>query len=147
VVAVSGADLYDTFDGARTLGEAILEPTRIYVKPVLATLAKVAVKGVAHITGGGLTENIPRVLPENVSARLETARWPRPAIFEWMQRKGHIEDAEMQRTFNCGLGMVLIVAKEDAKATIDTLTENGAEAYEVGAIVERKAGEPQTTVV
>jgi phosphoribosylformylglycinamidine cyclo-ligase len=147
VVAVSGADLYDSFDGTRTLGEAILEPTRIYVKPVLATLARLAVKGVAHITGGGLTENIPRVLPENVSARLETARWPRPAIFEWLQRKGHIEDAEMQRTFNCGLGMVLIVAKEDAKATIDALAEHGAEAFEVGAIVERKAGEPQTTVV
>jgi len=147
VVAVSGADLYDTFDGTRTLGEAILEPTRIYVKPVLATLAKVAVKGVAHITGGGLTENIPRVLPENVCARLETALWPRPAIFEWLQRKGDIEDAEMQRTFNCGLGMVLIVAAEDAKAAIEALADNGAQAFEVGSIVERKAGEPPTVVV
>ncbi len=147
VVAVSGADLYDSFEGNRTLGEAILEPTRIYVKPVLATLGKVDVKGVAHITGGGLTENIPRVLPENACARLESGRWPRPAIFEWMQRKGNIEDAEMQRTFNCGLGMVLVVAAEDAKATIDALAENGAEAFEVGAIVERKAGQPQTVVV
>jgi len=147
VVAVSGADLYDTFVGDRTLGEAILEPTRIYVKPVLATLAKVPVKGVAHITGGGLTENIPRVLPENASARLESGRWPRPAIFEWLQRKGNIEDAEMQRTFNCGLGMVLVVAAPDAKAAIDSLAENGIEAFEVGAIVERKAGQPQTIVV
>ncbi len=147
VIAVSGVDLYDAFDGQRTLGEAILEPTRIYVKPVLATLAKVSVKGVAHITGGGLTGNIPRVLPENVCARLELGRWPRPAIFEWLQRKGSIEDAEMQRTFNCGLGMVLVVAAEDAKATIDALAENGAEAFEVGAIVERKAGQPQTIVV
>jgi phosphoribosylformylglycinamidine cyclo-ligase len=147
VVAVSGADLYDTFEGNRTLGEAILEPTRIYVKPVLATIAKVAVKGVAHITGGGLTENIPRVLPENACARLESGRWPRPAIFEWLQRKGNIEDAEMQRTFNCGLGMVLVVAAQDAQATIEALAENATEAFEVGAIVERKAGQPQTVVV
>jgi phosphoribosylformylglycinamidine cyclo-ligase len=147
VIAVSGADLYEPFDDKRTLGEALLEPTRIYVKPVLATLAKVTVKGIAHITGGGLTENIPRVLPDNVCAALETGRWPRPAIFEWLQRKGNIEDAEMQRTFNCGLGMVLVVAAEDVQATIDTLAENGAEAFQVGAIVERKAGEPQTTVV
>ncbi len=147
VIAVSGADLYEAFDENRTLGDALLAPTRIYVKPVLATLAKVAVKGLAHITGGGLTENIPRVLPENVCARLERARWPRPAIFDWLQKRGHIEDAEMHRTFNCGIGMALVVARENAEAAKESLAAEGAEVFEIGAIVERKAGEPQTVVV
>src|SRR5260221_26951 len=147
VIAVSGADLYEPFDEKRTLGEALLEPTRIYVKPVLATLAKVAVKGLAHITGGGLTENIPRVLPDNVCARLERGRWKRPAVFDWLQKRGHIEDAEMHRTFNCGIGMVLVVARADLQAALDALAAAGAEALEIGAIVGRQAGEPQTVVV
>ena len=147
VIAVSGADLYEPFDDHRTLGEALLEPTRIYVRPVLATLAKVELKGLAHITGGGLTENIPRVLPENVCARLERSRWPRPAVFDWLQKRGHIEDAEMHRTFNCGVGMALVVARDNVRAALDSLGEAGAEAIEIGSIVERKAGEPQTVVV
>ncbi len=147
VVAVSGADLYDTFVGDRTLGEAILEPTRIYVKAVLAALAKVAVKGLAHITGGGLTENIPRVLPENTCANLDRSRWPRLAIFDWLQRRGHIDNAEMWRTFNCGIGMVLIVARDDVKATLDVFAAQGTDAYEIGSIVERAEGGPQTVVV
>ena len=147
VIAVSGADLYEPFDDHRTLGEALLEPTRIYVKPVLAALGKVDIKGLAHITGGGLTENIPRVLPENVCARLERGRWTRPAVFDWLQKRGHIEDAEMHRTFNCGIGMALVVARADAQATIEALAQEGAEAFEIGAIVERQAGEPQTVVV
>jgi phosphoribosylformylglycinamidine cyclo-ligase len=121
VVATSGSDYYESFDDKRTLGEALIEPTRIYVKPVLEVIGKIAVKGVAHITGGGLTENIPRVLPENTCARLESTRWPRLPIFDWLQKHGHIEQAEMHRTFNCGIGMVLIVAKADAAATIATL--------------------------
>jgi phosphoribosylformylglycinamidine cyclo-ligase len=147
VIAVSGADLYEPFDTQRTLGEALLEPTRIYVKPVLAALAKVEIKGLAHITGGGLTENIPRVLPENVCARLERSRWQRPAVFDWLQKRGHIEDDEMHRTFNCGIGMALVVAKENVQAAIDALTQEGADAFEIGAIVERGADEPQTVVV
>jgi phosphoribosylformylglycinamidine cyclo-ligase len=147
VIAVSSADLYETFDGQRSLGEALMEPTRIYVKAVLATLAQVAVKGMAHITGGGLTENIPRVLPDNVAARLETSRWPRPQIFDWLQRHGHIDNAEMWRTFNCGIGMVMVVGKADAKAAIDALAGQGTEAFEIGAIVERAAGSPQTVIV
>jgi phosphoribosylformylglycinamidine cyclo-ligase len=146
VVATSGADYYESFDDKRTLGEALIAPTRIYVKPVLAVIEKIAVKGVAHITGGGLLENIPRVLPHNACARLEANRWPRLAIFDWLQKHGHIETSEMHRTFNCGIGMVLIVAKGDAKATVATLATHGAEAYEIGAIAERKEGEPQTVV-
>ncbi|HUQ28967.1 MAG TPA: phosphoribosylformylglycinamidine cyclo-ligase [Usitatibacter sp.] len=147
VIATSGADLYESFDDKRTLGEALLEPTRIYVKPVLEVIAQIAVKGVAHITGGGLVENIPRVLPDNTCARLDSARWPRPSIFDWLQKHGHIDRLEMQRTFNCGIGMVLVVAKPDAQATLELLEKNGVQAYEVGAIVERKEGEPQTVVV
>jgi len=146
VVAKSSTDLYEEFDG-RTLGEALLEPTRIYVKPVLATLDKVDVKGIAHITGGGLTENIPRILPEGVYANLESARWPRPEIFKWLQKMGNIEDAEMHRTFNCGIGMVMVVPKAEAKAAIDSLGGHGVEAFEIGAIAPRQPGAYQTVVV
>ncbi len=146
MVAVSGADLYEKFDNERTLGEALMEPTRIYVKPVLGLLASVPVKGMAHITGGGLTGNVPRILPDNACARLERARWPQPAIFDWLQKYGRIEDREMTRTFNCGIGMVLVVARESAGETIATLTDSGVEAYEVGEIIEREAEGPQTVV-
>jgi phosphoribosylformylglycinamidine cyclo-ligase len=146
VVAVSGADLYEPLDGDRTLGQALLEPTRIYVKPVLAVMERVAVKGLAHITGGGLTENIPRILPEGLCARLDAAKWPRPPVFKWLQRHGAIEDDEMVRTFNCGIGMVVVVAHADAKATIDAFSALGVEAFQIGAIVERPAGAPQTIV-
>jgi phosphoribosylformylglycinamidine cyclo-ligase len=147
VIAVSSADLFEKFDEKRTIGQALLEPTRIYVRPVLEVLGKLAVKGLAHITGGGLTENIPRVLPANTCARLDKSKWRRPAIFDWLQKHGNIEDAEMHRTFNCGIGMALVVAKEDAEKAVGLFTTLGVEAYEIGQIVERKAGEPQTVVV
>ena len=147
VVAVSAADLYESFDGNRTLGEALMEPTRIYVKPVLELLRACEVKGMAHITGGGLLENIPRVLPANACARLERSRWPSLAIFDWLKRNGQIADDEMARTFNCGLGMTLVVGREDARLAVDTLAANGVEAYEVGTIVEREADGPRTVVL
>ena len=148
VIATSGADLYDTYNGgAQTLGEALIEPTRIYVKPVLAVLDKVKVKGLAHITGGGLLENIPRVLPENTCARLESQRWKAPKIFDWLQRHGRIEPAEMHRTFNCGIGMVLVVARTDVKTTLDVLAGCGVDASEIGAIVEREGNGAQVVVV
>jgi phosphoribosylformylglycinamidine cyclo-ligase len=147
VIAVSGADIYEPFEGNRTLGETLLEPTRIYVKPVLAAMSEVPLKGIAHITGGGLVENIPRILPAKLSARLERTSWPRPAIFDWLQRQGNIDDAEMHRTFNCGIGMVAVVSPKDAKAAIATLGAQGAQAFEVGSIVERKGDDgPQVTV-
>ena len=149
VVAKSSADLFEPFEagGTLTLGEALLEPTRIYVKPVLATLAKVDVKGLAHITGGGLTENIPRVLPEGTAAKLDWSRWTRPDVFKWLQKTGNIEDAEMHRTFNCGIGMAMVVPKAEAKATLDSLASHGVEAFEIGTIVPRQPGSPQTVVV
>jgi phosphoribosylformylglycinamidine cyclo-ligase len=147
VIAVSGSDIFEPFDGERTLGDALLEPTRIYVKPVLAAMAKVKVKGVAHITGGGLIENIPRVLPERTCAKIELARWPRSKIFQWLKKYGNIDEAEMHRTFNCGIGMVLVVDRDDVKATLDVLAANGAEAFEVGSIVARENGGPQAIVL
>jgi phosphoribosylformylglycinamidine cyclo-ligase len=147
VIAVSSADLFETFDETRTIGQALLEPTRIYVKPVLEVLGKIPVKGLAHITGGGLTGNIPRVLPANAAARLDQSKWKRPTIFDWLQKHGKIEDAEMHRTFNCGIGMVVVVAKEDAEKTIDLFNGLGVEALEIGKIVERDAAEPQTVIV
>ena len=146
VVAVSGADLHEPFDGGRTLGQALLEPTRIYVKPVLDVMARVAIKGLAHITGGGLTENIPRILPAGLAAKLESARWPRPSIFQWLQRQGGIDEAEMVRTFNCGIGMAVVVARADAKAAVDAFNARGVEAFEIGTIAERAAGAPPAQV-
>ena len=147
VVAVSGADLFEDFDGTRTLGAALLEPTRIYVKPILDLLQHVPVKALAHITGGGLLENIPRVLPATTCARLERSAWPRPAIFDWLQRNGSIEEAEMQRTFNCGLGMVVVVSPADASATMRSLAAHGVQAWTVGSIVAREGDGPQAVVV
>jgi phosphoribosylformylglycinamidine cyclo-ligase len=147
VIAVSSTDLFEKFDDTRTFGQALLEPTRIYVRPVLEVLGKIAVKGLAHITGGGLVENIPRVLPANTAARLDRTQWRRPAIFDWLQKQGNIDDAEMHRTFNCGIGMTLVVAKEDAATALGLLAGLGVEAREVGQIVKRSADEPQTVVV
>jgi phosphoribosylformylglycinamidine cyclo-ligase len=146
VVAISGADLYEPFDEGRTLGAALLEPTRIYVKPVLATIEKGGVKALAHITGGGLTGNIPRVLPQSLCAQLDASCWPRPTIFDWLQKEGQVEESEMQRTFNCGIGMILVLSRADAKAAIDTLAANGVQAFEIGAIAPRAPGGPQTIV-
>jgi phosphoribosylformylglycinamidine cyclo-ligase len=146
VVAVSASDLWEKFDDKRTLGEALLEPTRIYVKPVLKLMETVTLKGLAHITGGGLIENIPRVLPENTCARLERSRWPSLPIFEWLQKNGRIENTEMARTFNCGIGMVLIVAKDAVQGTLSALGAMGVEAHHIGEIATREAGAPQAVV-
>ena len=147
VVATSGSDYYESFDDKRTLGEALIEPTRIYVKPVLHLLTQVAVKGIAHITGGGLVENIPRVIPETLCARIERGSWKRPAIFDWLQRHGHVDEAEMARTFNCGIGMVVVVPKADADKTLLELRGQGVVAHVVGSIVAREPGGAQAVIV
>jgi len=145
ILAVTEAPLDELLDG-RTLGEALLEPTRIYVKPVLALLEKMPLKGIAHITGGGLVENIPRVLPDSTQARLDKSRWPRPAVFGWLQEQGNVPEAEMHRTFNCGIGMVLVVAREHVKEAIASLGIHGVPAWEIGAIHPRESGAPQAVV-
>ena len=116
--------------------ERLLAPTRIYVKPILALMQEVAVKGLAHITGGGITENIPRVLPANLDAQIDTATWSQGPVFDFLQEHGNIEVAEMRRTFNCGVGMVVVVPAADAKATIAALNANGESAWRIGTIVE-----------
>ena len=150
ILEVSGADLTQPVAGdrgGRTLGEALLEPTRIYVKSMLAAMRQVDVKGMAHITGGGLLENVHRMFPDNLAARIEKTRWPRPAIFDWLQRAGNVADAEMHRVFNCGIGMVVAVAAADAGRAKAVLAEAGETVYEIGAVVPRAAGAPGTVVV
>ena len=124
--------------------ECLLEPTRIYVKPVLALLRETTVKGLAHITGGGLTENIPRVLPPGSTAQIDTSTWQPGAVFEFLQQHGNIDTAEMRRTFNCGVGMVVVVADADADRAIALLNAGGETAWRMGRIV---AGAQHVTYV
>lgn len=134
------------FDGDKTLREAIIAPTRLYVKPILATLQQFNIKGMAHITGGGITENIPRILPENTVAQIDAQSWTLPKLFQWLQQAGNVAQQEMYRTFNCGVGMVLVIAPEDAEAVAQFLTEQGETVYRLGHIRERVGEEHQTQV-
>lgn len=129
----SGQSLSDEFDGA-TLGEKLLAPTRIYVKSLLELNAAISIHALSHITGGGLLENIPRVLPEGVKAIIDANSWDRPAVFNWLQQQGNVEDNEMYRTFNNGIGMVVVVAKDDADNALDLLAKAGEQAYMIGHI-------------
>jgi phosphoribosylformylglycinamidine cyclo-ligase len=123
------------FDSARTLAEALLTPTRIYVKPVLDAIGNGdAVKAVAHITGGGLTENLPRVLPAGLAAHVDLASWKAPAVFGWLARTGKLDDAQMLRTFNCGIGLVLVVARSEAETVVATLAAAGETPIMIGEV-------------
>ncbi len=133
--------------GGRALKDAILAPTRIYVKPVLQLMKKINVKGLAHITGGGLVDNVPRVLGENLTAELRSDAWPLPPLFRWLQERGNVADSEMHRVFNCGIGMVLVVAEKDAKRAQALLEKAGERVWRIGAVRRRKRGEAQTIVV
>ena len=128
-----------TLDG-KPFKQAIMEPTRLYVKSVLAALAQHPVKALAHITGGGLLENIPRVLPEGLAAQLQKGSWPQTELFAWLQRTAGIDDVEMNRTFNNGIGMVLVIAPEQAQACAQTLRSAGETVYAIGTIAARGAG-------
>jgi phosphoribosylformylglycinamidine cyclo-ligase len=123
-----------------------LEPTRIYVKPVLKLLASVPVKGLAHITGGGIVGNVPRVLPEGTRAAIRRDAWPRPEVFTWLQQTGKVAEEEMWRVFNCGIGMVVVVSREQAQAARQLLEREGERVYEIGAI-EKHAGAPDVRIV
>ena len=127
--------------------DQLLEPTRIYVKPVLKLLRKVPVKGLAHITGGGLTGNVPRILPKKTRAVIRKAAWPRPEVFQWLQRAGNVEEDEMHRVFNCGIGMVVVVAPADAKRATAALRAAGETVHEIGTIEKGPGGEPDCVVV
>jgi phosphoribosylformylglycinamidine cyclo-ligase len=133
ILEVSGADLQDPI-GDTTLAQALLAPTTIYVKPLLELFKTVDVKALSHITGGGLLENLPRVLPNNCNARIDADSWERPAVFNWLQEQGNVEQLEMYRTFNCGVGMVICVAADDATATLELMQQQGLSAWVIGAI-------------
>jgi phosphoribosylformylglycinamidine cyclo-ligase len=136
-----GYGLGDRLEGLSTpLGEELLRPTRIYVRPVLELLRRFPVKGLVHITGGGLIDNVPRVLPPGCRARLELKAWPRPEIFRLIERVGGIELPEMLRTFNCGIGMVVVIGEGDAGEVVECLEGMGEKAFQIGKIL---AGEPE----
>jgi phosphoribosylformylglycinamidine cyclo-ligase len=134
----------DTPLAGRTLIEVLLEPTRIYVSSVLAVLQSVPVKAIAHITGGGLTENIPRVLPAPTRARLDVSTWRQPEIFGWLKDNAGLDDAELRRTFNCGIGMTLCVAEAHADAATDILRQRGEEVWAIGVV---EAADPKSARV
>lgn len=133
IIQLSKADLAETL-GNQTLGEHLLAPTRIYVKPLLNLMQAVKVKALAHITGGGLLENIPRVLPANTTAIINESSWQWPEIFQWLKKSGNVDHQEMYRTFNCGIGMVVCVAPDLAEQTLEILSREGETAYRIGEI-------------
>ncbi|RST52216.1 phosphoribosylformylglycinamidine cyclo-ligase [Variovorax sp. MHTC-1] len=139
VIERAGTDLPATLDG-QPFREAVMAPTRLYVKPVLAALAKHPIKALAHITGGGLLENIPRVLPDGTAAHLKKGGWPQTELFAWLQQVAGIDDIEMNRTFNNGIGMVVVIDAAEAAACAATLRAAGETVHEIGVIAERGAG-------
>jgi len=145
IISTHKVDLSQKLDG-KPLADLIMAPTRIYVKPLLALMKTLTVKGMAHITGGGLLENVPRVLPENVVAQLDGKSWHTPALFDWLQKMGNVAPQEMYRTFNCGIGMVVIVAKKDANSALKQLNASGETATVIGVIRACQGSEAQTQV-
>ncbi len=145
ILARSAPDFAADFHG-RPFADVLLEPTRIYVKPLLALMRAVPVKGCAHITGGGIVENVPRVLPAGVRAIIEKGAWPRPPLFDWLQEEGGVAEGEMHRVFNCGIGMVVVVGQADVERAIAALEAAGETAYRIGRIEAHGAGTPATLV-
>ncbi|WP_049721329.1 phosphoribosylformylglycinamidine cyclo-ligase [Gilvimarinus polysaccharolyticus] len=142
VIDVSGADLQQDC-GGQSLADALMAPTRIYVKPLLALIKSMPVHALSHITGGGLLENIPRVLPDNAKAVIDTNAWQLPPVFQWLQTAGNIDSREMYRTFNCGIGMVIAVPSERADEAIKQLQDAGEQALLIGHIADALEGEEQ----
>ena len=144
VIEVSGVDVAtsdEQLDG-QPIQDALMAPTRIYVKAIKAlqdTLGSSALHAMSHITGGGLTDNLPRVLPDDLAASIDTSSWQFSELFTWLQTQGNIEQSEMYRTFNCGVGFVIVVPKDKAEATIKTLTDAGENAWQLGEMVKREA--------
>jgi homoserine kinase len=139
IIEKKGLSFHDTapWDESTTVGNNLLTPTRIYVKPLLAASRRGLIKGMAHITGGGLSENIPRMLPKTLAAELDAKTWPVPDVFKWLKEAGRLEDAEFCRTFNTGLGMVLVVSEDKVRDTMEILQEYGENVYKVGTLVKR----------
>jgi len=134
-----------TLDG-KTLLEHLLEPTRIYVKQILSLIKQVPVKAISHITGGGLIENIPRVISDHLSIQIDKSSWEMPPIFKWLQEQGHVDENEMHKTFNCGIGLVICVSQEDKKKTMDHLTGIGETVWETGIVTTGKSKDIKVTI-
>jgi phosphoribosylformylglycinamidine cyclo-ligase len=139
VLEVTGADTAEPC-GDVSLGEALLAPTTIYNRPLLAVQKILDIKAMAHITGGGILENLPRVLPANLGAEIQRDSWQLPPVFQWLQAGGNIEDTEMMRTFNCGIGMILVVDQASASSTLEALAAQGVTGWELGRISDEAAG-------
>jgi phosphoribosylformylglycinamidine cyclo-ligase len=139
LLTVAGADAHTQLAG-QSLFDRLLAPTRIYVKPLLSLAKSLPVHGLAHITGGGLTDNIPRILPGGLQVRLARHSWPRDPVFDWLQQVGNISDVEMHRTFNCGIGMVLIVAAAQADAALAQLRAAGERVQHIGTVEPGSGG-------
>ena len=133
IIDVSGSDLSDDCGGS-SLADALLAPTKIYVSALQNIIADHDVHALAHITGGGLVENLPRVLPHNTCGVINTDSWDMPAVFKWLQKHGNVEQMEMFHTFNCGVGMVLVVSENDTAAVLDKLNNNGTPAWQLGRV-------------
>ena len=143
--SIQAPQMQDDFHGRR-FADAVMEPTRIYVPAMLDLMKTFPVKGMAHITGGGLVENVPRVLPAGTQAVLHRDAWQMPPLFAWLQQQGRVEDAEMHRVFNCGIGMAVVMAAEQADAALAALSASGERAWRIGEIVERPDGAAQAVV-
>jgi phosphoribosylformylglycinamidine cyclo-ligase len=146
ILTKSGAKL-DQKVGNQALGDLLIEPTRIYVSSILNALKTEQIKGLAHITGGGIIENIPRILPEHLAAEIDLKSWPRSELFQWLQANGNVDDEEMLRVFNCGIGMVVICPAEQSVALSQTLESTGETVFRIGTVVNRKGREHQTRLV
>lgn len=125
------------WDSGTSIGKSLLTPTRIYVKPLLRIVEKDLVKGMSHITGGGLIENIPRMLPKHLAAEVDVAKWPMPNVFRWLKAEGRLEDLEYARAFNTGIGMVLVVSEKNVTQVILELEEAKETVFEIGKLVPR----------
>lgn len=136
LIEKSGVNLDDTFDSNRTYLDTFLEPTRLYVKPVLAVKEAVQIHAMTHITGGGFYENIPRALPEGVTAKIDVTQFPTPKIFDWLQTQGEISTNEMYNVFNMGIGFTLVIDKENEQQALDILNEQQVKAYKIGEIAK-----------
>jgi phosphoribosylformylglycinamidine cyclo-ligase len=146
LIEKSGIDFESDFHG-RKFKDVVMEPTRIYVKSLLKLIEALPVKGMAHITGGGITENIPRVLPAGLTAEIRADGWQLPPLFQWLQAQGNIVPSELYKTFNCGIGMAVIVAKEHVAQAKQLLEASGETVFEIGHIRAQNAGEAPTIVV
>lgn len=131
----------------QSLADRLLAPTRIYVRPVLELVRRGWVRGLVHVTGGGLTENVPRVLPDDLCAQIDVTSWPRPVLFDWLAREGGIAENEMRRVFNMGIGMIIIVAPANRQAVQEALAEQGEQAFLIGRIAPREPGAAGTVFV